>query len=264
MILIGLFIFSGITNKELLLSNISKTIISIIIIIMICKSIRYKAYLILILNISFIFLIFYLSNNSLKDGMMNNIEMYYVDKYQPQKYLISDLNFSNEASHQKYYAKHASEIKPSALKYIEYGKNLKFTEIYYYELCLFFENNVCVFNWNREVNKLDYVHEQSDFKYNKLKSYYRGIDFVTELKEGILKRDNKFKDIKELHNLDCLYLFYGAQNGWKSYQIELLKKIKLENQCYIDLNNHFKFVAPNLESENKKNLINFLESINNI
>lgn len=137
-------------------------------------------------------------------------------------------------------------------------KNLQDYKLYY-QLCLFYSNNNC--------NHFSgFFGESYALDTNNLRLKSHNIDLlpidlkyliIPKNKEEIITLNYNFGKLLNPKNSACIFLFYGAQNQWKTYNKELVFQLKKDNKCFNNLLSNLEITANN---ETKEILISFLEN----
>lgn len=122
--------------------------------------------------------------------------------------------------------------------YTQYLAGAKYSQSYYYQLCMFFENNSCV-NIKKNTGRNHYNMQKSNNWY--LKSFYIPLSYEDVVIYNYASvKDIVLEHIKTQDNA-CEILMYGAQNGWDSYRQELVNQLEKNLNCIISLNKKFNF-----------------------
>lgn len=190
-------------------------------------------------------------NKSKEKPYINYFSLRAMELYYPNLYNLGNYNMENL---EKYQYRDIANI--FYIKYLQWPISsptikLKYSIGYYYQLCLFFNNNECS-NYSRGKDSVaeSFKNRELDNKrearhYNLSKKWYlrtinipqKKLDFILYgyplfMNDNLISINNDFNE--------CLYLLYGAQNGWESYRTRLVYKLEndVKMACFNNIGNY--------------------------
>lgn len=187
-----------------------------------------------------------------------------------EKITYNENRKQNEITSESIKSLENADLNTIQMLYYHYEPHKKFYDKeFYYQLCLFFENNKCnpyLDHFAEELKRNELSIKRKRKQDNDIQPFYNKffiipkehLDYIVYgypvfMEENLHKIEDK--------SIECTMLFYGAQNGWIKYKEKLITKLKSEDGINCINNILYNINIDNVQNnEYRRSLLLFLKN----